>query len=36
MNLYIYFEPTIVLFSRKCSLIFQNSILFSFFPVYHA
>nr|YP_007947850.1 hypothetical protein 36 [Neoporphyra haitanensis]AGG37099.1 hypothetical protein 36 [Neoporphyra haitanensis] len=36
MNLYIYFEPAIVLFSMKCSLISYNSILFSFFAVYYA
>nr|YP_010925849.1 hypothetical protein RMC01_pgp076 [Neoporphyra seriata]WKD84081.1 hypothetical protein [Neoporphyra seriata] len=36
MNLYIYFEPTIVLFSMKCSLIFHNIILFSFLAVYYS
>nr|BED43174.1 hypothetical protein [Pyropia sp. Myanmar_A]BED43371.1 hypothetical protein [Pyropia sp. Myanmar_B]BED43568.1 hypothetical protein [Pyropia sp. Myanmar_C] len=36
MNLYIYFGPTIVLFSMKSSLIFWNSMLFSLFAVYHA
>nr|YP_009027603.1 hypothetical chloroplast protein 36 [Neoporphyra perforata]AGV01103.1 hypothetical chloroplast protein 36 [Neoporphyra perforata]AHB35097.1 hypothetical chloroplast protein 36 [Neoporphyra perforata]AHB35306.1 hypothetical chloroplast protein 36 [Neoporphyra perforata]AIA19468.1 hypothetical protein [Neoporphyra perforata]AIA19677.1 hypothetical protein [Neoporphyra perforata] len=36
MNLYIYFEPTIVLFSMKCTLISLNSILFSFCAVYYS